>query len=216
MREATSSSESFAVPDSVQAILAARIDLLGPDEKAGLQAASVVGRVFWPARPQADRRRRARLSFARGPRLHPATAGSSMAGETEYTIKHALTRQVAYGSLPKTRRAHLHAAFANWLEQFGEGRDEHMPLLAHHYAKAVRPEDADLAWAGEKDQLERLCGRGVGWWRRAGELVVGRYEIEEGLALLHRALELGPGEVERSAIWREIGRANALKFDGRR
>ena len=69
----------------------------------------------------------------------------------KYAITHALTREVAYASLPKGRRARMHAAFAAWLERTGS-RHEHASLLAHHYAEAVRPEDADLAWPD--DELE--------------------------------------------------------------
>ena len=47
-----------------------------------------------------------------------------MAGEREYAIKHALTREVAYAGLPKARRARLHAAFAAWLERLGDDRDD--------------------------------------------------------------------------------------------
>ncbi len=205
----------FTVPDSVQSILAARIDLLGPHEKAGLQAASVIGRTFWKgpvcvlldgAEPDCaileDR------DFIR------RRSGSSFAGEQEYAFKHALTREVAYASLPKARRARLHAAFAEWLEHTGEGRDEHVPLLAHHYAEAVRPEDADLAWPGEGEELDRLRGKAVEWLKRAADAAVHRYDIDDGLALLHRALELEEGQPARSRLWREIGHANALKYDG--
>ena len=61
--------------------------------------------------------------------------GSSLTGETEYAFKHALTREVVYGSVPKARRARLHAEFAGWLERTGGGRDEDAALLAHHYAR---------------------------------------------------------------------------------
>lgn len=205
----------FTVPDSVQSILAARIDLLGPHEKAGLQAASVIGRTFWKgpvcvlldgAEPDCaileDR------DFIR------RRSGSSFAGEQEYAFKHALTREVAYASLPKAHRARLHAAFADWLERTGEGRDEHTPLLAHHYAEAVRPEDMDLAWPGEGEELGRLRGKAVEWLKRAADAAVNRYDIDDGLALLHRALELEERQPERSRLWREIGHANALKYDG--
>jgi class 3 adenylate cyclase len=203
------------LPDSVQALLAARIDLLPAGEKAGLQAAAVIGRIFWPGPvrelvggDETDWRLLEDRDFVR------RRPGSSIPGETEYAIRHALTREVAYGSLPKARRAHLHAAFADWLERFGEGRDEHAALLAHHYAGAVRPEDVDLAWVAEEGELARLRGKAIDWLRRAGQLAIGSYEIDEGLAFLHRAVDLGPEESVRSAIWREIGRANALKFDG--
>lgn len=205
----------FAVPDTVQAVVAARVDLLGPAEKQALQAASVIGRIFWAGPVYAlvedaepDLRVLEERDFIR------RRPGSSVAGDREYAIKHALTREVAYASLPKARRAKLHAAFAGWLERIGEARDELAPLLAHHYAEAVRREDADLAWAGEEGELDRLRGRALAWVRRAAELAIGRFEIDEGLALLHRALELEPDQAGRAALWREIGRANVFKFDG--
>jgi class 3 adenylate cyclase/tetratricopeptide (TPR) repeat protein len=205
----------FAVPDTVQAVVAARVDLLALPEKQALQAASVIGRVFW-ARPvyelvpdaQPDLRVLEERDFIR------RRPGSSVPGDREYAIKHALTREVAYASVPKARRARLHADFARWLERAAHGRNDDAAILAHHYAEAVRPEDADLAWAGEEDELAALRDRALGWLRRAAELAIGRFEIDEGLALLHRALDLEPNETERSALWREIGRANVFKFDG--
>src|SRR5439155_22765975 len=132
---------------------------LEPAEKAALHAASVIGRTFWSgpvyelaggAAP--DLRILEERDFVR------QRIGSSIEGEREYVIKHAVTREVAYASIPRARRARLHAAFAAWLERFGEGRDEHAPLLAHHYAEAASPENADLAWAGQPDELERPRG----------------------------------------------------------
>ena len=205
----------FAVPDTVQAVIAARVDLLDPGEKQALQAASVIGRIFW-AGPvyelvqdaEPDLRLLEERDFIR------RRSGSSRAGDREYAIKHALTREVAYASLPKARRARLHAAFARWLERAGGGRDEDAPLLAHHYAEAVRPDDADLVWAGEEGEMAKLRTRALTWLRRAAELAIGRFEIEDGLTLLHRAIDLEPDEAERVALWREVGRANVLKFDG--
>jgi class 3 adenylate cyclase/tetratricopeptide (TPR) repeat protein len=205
----------FAVPDTVQAVVAARVDLLEPDEKQALQAASVIGRIFW-AGPvyelvqgaEPDLRILEERDFIR------RRPGSSIAGDREYAIKHALTREVAYASLPKARRAHLHAAFARWLERTGEARDEYAPLLAHHYAEAVRPDDVDLAWAGAAGELQDLRERALTWLRRAAELAIGRFEIDDGLALLHRALDIEPDETARAALWREIGRANVFKLDG--
>jgi len=206
---------NFAVPDTVQAVVAARVDLLDPAEKLALQAASVIGRVFW-AGPvyelvqdaEPDLRVLEERDFIR------RRAGSSIAGDREYAIKHALTREVAYASLPRARRARLHAVFARWLEGTGEGRDEYAPILAHHYAEAVRPDDVDLAWAGKEGELAELRARALAWLRRAAELAIGRFEIDDGLALLHRALDLEPEEAERVALWREVGHANVPKFDG--
>ena len=204
------------LPDSVQAILSARVDRLASGAKTALQAASVIGRVFWSGPT---------LELAGGEHVDWAVLedrdfirrrpGSSLGGETEYAFKHALTREVVYGSVPKARRARLHAAFAAWLERTGGGRDEDAALLAHHYAQAARPEDADLAWADAPDELERLRVRAVRWLGRAAELAIRRYDLDEGIADLQRALELCEPH-ERSKLWREIGRASALKFDGER
>jgi class 3 adenylate cyclase len=204
----------FAVPDSVYAVLAARIDLLAPAEKSALQAAAVIGRVFWtgPVYELVDAQPDLRVLEERD--LIRRRAGSSIAGEREYVIKHTLTREVAYGSLPKARRARLHAAFAAWLERLGEDRDDLAPLLAHHYSEAVRPEDADLAWADEPAEEERLRAEAVRWLRAAASLAVTRYELDDSLALLRRALELEPDDQDRAAIWREIGRAHALNYAG--
>jgi class 3 adenylate cyclase len=205
----------FQVPDSVQAVLAARIDLLPPAEKAALQAASVIGPVFWTG-PVYELVGGAYPDFGmlEEREFVRRRSRSSIDGEREYAIKHALTRQVAYGTLPKAKRAKLHAAFAAWLERTGGGRDQHASLLAHHYAEAVRPEDLDLAWSGEDEQVVRLRERAVAWSRRAAELAVGRYEIEEGLSLLRRALELEPEAGQQAKLWQAIGHANALKYDG--
>jgi class 3 adenylate cyclase len=202
------------IPDSVQAVLAARIDMLPSLEKAALQAASVVGRMFWagPVRElvggEPDFGLLEDRDFIR------RRQGSSMAGEQEYAIKHALTREVAYTSLPKARRARLHAGFAAWLEHAGGGRSETAPLLAHHYAEAVRPEDADLAWRGEEAECERLQEKALEWLRRAAELALGRYELGDAISLLQRALDLEEREQFRAELWRDIGHAHAMRYEG--
>ncbi len=207
-------SSDFVVPDTVQAVLAARIDLLEPADKAGLQAAAVIGRTFWSAPVydllegvEPDLRLLEERDFIRH------RVGSSLVGEREFVIKHALTREVAYRSLPAAKRARLHARFAAWLERTGEGRDEHAALLAHHYADAVRPEDADLAWPADDGELAELRKHAVRWLRRAAELAVGRYEIEDAVALLEQAIELETDQAALMAIWREIGHAHAISFN---
>ncbi|HEY7196222.1 MAG TPA: adenylate/guanylate cyclase domain-containing protein [Gaiellaceae bacterium] len=204
-----------SIPDSVQGVLAARIDLLAPGEKAALQAGAVIGRVFWaapveklvgPAEP--DFALLEQRDFIRG------RPGSSLVGEREYVIKHALTREVAYGSLPTAQRARLHAGFATWLEQEAASRDQWASVVAHHYAEAVRPEDADLAWADEPEEAERLRGRAVEWLARAAALATSRYELDDAIAMLRQALVLEEDATRRSELWHAIGRATALKFDG--
>jgi tetratricopeptide (TPR) repeat protein len=203
-----------SLPDTVQSVLAARIDLLPPVEKAALQAGAVIGRVFWagPVCKLVDDSPDFGLLEER--EFVRSRAGSSIANEREFAIKHALTREVAYESLLKAKRAPLHAGFAEWLDARREGDDEHAALLAHHYAEAVRPEDLDLAWFGREDQAERLRAKALFWLNRAAELAVGRYEIDEGIALFNRAVELEQDPGRRAELWQRIGHANALKFDG--
>ena len=143
----------------MHAVLASRVDLLNGPEKEALQAASVIGRVFWTSAvyellPEStpDLRVLESRGFIRR-RPH-----STLEGEREYAIKHALTREVAYSSLPKTRRAHLHARFAAWLERLGAGRDEHAALLAHHYAQAINPEGPSILRGPETPRRGSGCG----------------------------------------------------------
>jgi class 3 adenylate cyclase/tetratricopeptide (TPR) repeat protein len=204
----------FEVPDSVQAVLAARIDLLEPAEKEALQAAAVIGRVFWPGPVYElvdgvpDLRVLEERDFVR------RRSGSSLPGEREYAIKHALTREVAYESLPKARRARLHANFARWLERSEAERDELAPLLAHHYAEAVRPEDADLAWGGAEGEAAELRTQAVSWLRRAGALAAARYELEDAIVLYRRAIALEESRAALAALWYALGNVHGLRFDG--
>jgi class 3 adenylate cyclase len=203
----------LTIPDTVHSVLAARIDRLPPVEKEGLQAAAVVGRAFW--RPPV-----LRLTSGEEPdfglleeRDLIVVQRRSDADDGEFAFKHALTREVAYGSIPKARRGRLHAALADWLEE-GGGHDERAASLAHHYSQAANPEDADLVWAGDDAELERIRGRAVHWLARAGELAKRRSEFDESVDLLSRAVALSDDEHARALLWREIGLANALRFDG--
>jgi len=193
------------IPDSVQGVLAGRIDLLPTAEKAALQAAAVIGRAFWRgpvlellggASPD--------LSVLEARDFVRRSPASTLEGEDEFTFKHALTWEVAYGTLTTADRARLHAVFARWLERTGGGRDEHASLLAHHYASAVRPGDDD----GEVGE------RAIHWLRRAAELAVRRYELDDAVALLERAVELSPEEATELDLRRRIARAHALRHDG--
>ena len=207
----------FSVPDTVQAVIAARIDMLPRAEKAALRTAAVIGRVFWSG-PVCELAEEADPDFVllQERDFVLRRAGSSIDGQQEYVIKHALTREVAYQSLLKAKRAPLHAGFGQWLERNGKDESEHAPLLAHHYAAAVVPEVLDLAWSGREGEADRLRAKAVWWSRRAAELAIGRYEINEGLTLLDRALGLESDPREQAAIWQRIGQACALKYDGER
>ena len=91
---------------------------------------------------------------------------SSMTGEREFIFNHALAREVAYSQLPRSARAHKHAALAAWLERKAGGRrEERADIMAHHYATAF-----DLATAaGEVELADRLREPAVDCLTLAGE-----------------------------------------------
>jgi class 3 adenylate cyclase len=203
----------FSMPDTVHAVLAARIDRLPENEKAALQAGAVMGRIF---------SRAGVIHLLRGAEpdfdlleerdLVAAVRSSVPSEDRELAIKHALTREVAYGSIPKARRGRLHADLADWLEEGSS--DERAPVLAYHFAEAVKEEDADLVWADDPEELGRVRERAVYWLSRAGRLARGRHEMEEAVELYIRAVEFSTDDHERAMLWRAIGEAHALRYDG--
>jgi hypothetical protein len=195
--------EPLVVPESLQGLLAARIDLLPPAAKHALQAAAVIGRSFSTGGLST-------LVGSTGEVRTLVERGFVRATEPELVFKHALTREVAYGSLPKAERARSHAAYAEWLEGV-DARDPRAGTLAYHYAEAVNLEIAELAWRDRDDDAARLRVSALRWLRRAAELAVARFDLDDALALLHRAADLTPDDPD---AWRSIGRVNALKFDG--
>ena len=165
--------EAIEVPATVQAILAARIDRLSPDDKRLLQAGSVVGKDV----PLELLRAVADLGEPDVPRvLARLTAAEfldegSLFPDPEYTFKHALTQEVAYGSLLHERRRDLHARIVDAIERLHGGRlPEHVERLAHH---ALRGEVWDKA---------------VTYLRRAGLKAIVRSAHPEAIANLESAL----------------------------
>ena len=201
----TASAVDLAVPDTVTAVLAARVDLLTPVEKRALQTAAVIGRVVIPEAL-------ASLCGTTPTELDALVERDFLRhGEEGLVIKHALTREVAYGGLTRADRAQLHASFAEWLEASGTDHGDRAGPLAEHYARAVDPDIAELAWRGQADRLEQLRASALVWLRRAAEVAIARYDVEAALGLLRRALDLTPDD---ASLWRAVGRANALKYDG--
>jgi DNA-binding SARP family transcriptional activator len=205
--------DDVTVPDTVRGTLASRVDLLPPAERATLQAASVGGREFSADAVSqmlhgldADYRRLIEREFVL--RI-PSPDGT----HTRFTFKHALTREVVYNGIGREARADLHGCFAEWLDD-NHHTDEFAPLLAHHFAQAVQPADLVDDDAARSARNDVLTGKAVRWLRRAGELAIGRHSIDEGLALLHRALELEPERQTQVRLWHAIGRGHAVRYDG--
>jgi tetratricopeptide (TPR) repeat protein len=190
--------EDLPLPDTIQAIIAARLDLLDTEGKALIQAAAVVGRVFWAGAlsfvegsDTAEVQRRLRRLVTR--ELVRPVRRSSMQGQDEYTFAHVLARDVAYARLTREDRARLHEATARWLEAVsGDRAVDVAELLAHHHSTALelRPSDDPdrrrlvyrfLVLAGERARSFD-AGRAAGFYRSAVSLA--GTEAERGRALL--------------------------------
>src|SRR6478672_4396141 len=106
------------IPDSVQALIAARIDLLPLDQKRLLQQAAVVGRVFWRGaleRLASDDDLESHLRGLLDRELIALEERSTIPGDRAYQFKHVLIRDVAYSAMTKAERAENHRLFADWI-----------------------------------------------------------------------------------------------------
>jgi class 3 adenylate cyclase/tetratricopeptide (TPR) repeat protein len=197
------SAEDLPLPDTVQGLIAARLDTLPPDRKALIQDAAVVGKVFWIGALVAMGRRDGDVvtdgvqQLARKELLRRARL-SSVEGQDEYAFWHALIRDVAYGQIPRSARAAKHIAAADWIEEMaGQRIADHADLLAHHTTEAIALSasggggpDAELnqraarylVLAGDR-ALELDVTAAETRYRQALELLAENTE-EHGLALL--------------------------------
>jgi class 3 adenylate cyclase len=199
-----------AVPPSIEALLASRLDSLEAGDRAVLEQAAVVGKDFERSAvvhlsppeilatvdSRLDRLERKELIQVRR---------SPLSLDNDLRFNHVLIRDVAYAGITKGNRADLHERHATWLEQ----RDEADELVgyhaeqAHRYRRELQPTDPQLArlaaWAGE-----RLTGAGIRAWKRA--------DTAAAVNLLGRASALlAPGPA-RSDVLCEL--AVALRTQG--
>lgn len=186
------------LPDTIQALIAARLDLLAAEDKSIVQAASVVGKVFWTGAlaflrgVDADAVRQSLRRMVQRELVRPIRR-SSMFGQEEHAFAHVLARDVAYGQIPRRERAALHLAAARWLEAKSEDRlIDVAEQLAHHYTTA-----ASLQAAVDPETRERAYRFVMMAAERAEGL-----DVRQALAYYRSALELadGPGERGRALI----------------
>ncbi|MEU7977499.1 adenylate/guanylate cyclase domain-containing protein [Micromonospora sp. NPDC049081] len=179
------------MPRTVQAVIANRLDLLDPADRAVLQAAAVVGVQFWPV-PVAtalgrtvewveralDRLQRRDMVFE--------LPASTMAGQPEYRFRHILVRDVCYQRLPRAERVLRHQRTADWLAQLTDaGQQDLAEVLANHrwtaheIARTVGLDPTPYAVAA-RTALHQAA-------RRAYEL----HALENAATLVGRALAVG-------------------------
>jgi class 3 adenylate cyclase len=131
------------LPETVQGMIAARLDGLALPEKELIQNAAVIGKVFWPGGLAALG---GLPPFALDETLHGLERKefvrrerrSAVAGEAQYAFLHALVRDVAYGQIPRAGRVDKHRHAAEWIESLaGDRSEDRAEMLAHHYLEAI-------------------------------------------------------------------------------
>jgi class 3 adenylate cyclase/tetratricopeptide (TPR) repeat protein len=186
---------SVQVPATIQAVLAARIDRLPPEEKQLLQAAAVIGTdvpygILEAIAELPETALRRGLAHLQGAEFLYET---SFYPELEHTFTHALTHEVAYRSLLAERRRALHAQIVETMERlYADRLNEHVERLGHH------------AFRGE------VWDKAVHYLRQAGVKAYDRSASREAVALLERALEALAKLPENREI---LERAIDLRFE---
>jgi DNA-binding SARP family transcriptional activator/class 3 adenylate cyclase len=205
-------SPPLPLPETVHAIIAARLDALPVEEKVILQQAAVLGHAGWVgaiatigARERADVE--ASLNRLDAKEFIRWVPRSSVTGEPEYEFRHILVRDVAYGQIPRAQRAGMHRRAAQWLEALGAsnldgGIGDRAELLAYQYRQALSFARATNQADDELVHRTRLALRAAG--DRAASFglytVAARYYLE--------ALELWPADApDLSAMLLRSGQA---------
>ena len=199
------------VPASIQALLAARLDRLTPDERTALGAAAVVGKEFFvgAVRDLVSEAARPRvpgdlMALVRKELIRPER--STLPGEDAFRFRHMLIRDAAYEAIPKAQRAELHERLADWLERVGgDAVVEQEEIVAYHLeqAYAYRTQLAPL------DDRSRAIGSRAGTrLAAAGRRAAGRGDHVAAVNLLRRAAAVSEvGGSERARVLYDLGSA---------
>jgi class 3 adenylate cyclase/tetratricopeptide (TPR) repeat protein len=202
------------LPETVQGLIAARLDSLSDEEKSVLHAAAVVGKTFWlgsistvAGAPRWTTEERLhsleRKDFVRRERR------SSVAGEDEYAFRHLLIRDVAYGQIPRAERGEKHRQVAKWIESLGRPED-HAELLAQHYVSAL-----DLARATDQPVAD-FAERAREALTEAGDRASALTSFRSAVRFYEQALALfQPDDPGRPELHLRLGRALHYTADAR-
>jgi class 3 adenylate cyclase/tetratricopeptide (TPR) repeat protein len=206
---ATVDLSEVSTPGTIQALIAARLDRLEEDERAVIQRASVVGKVFyWGAVTElSPEEARGKVggnlqTLARKELILPEP--SPFAGDDAFRFSHILVHDTAYGSTPKRMRADLHERFASWLERAaGRRLAEFEEIVGYHLELAHRY----LAELGPVDEHGlSVASRAATRLEAAGRRAFARGDTPAAASLLSRAVDLFPErEPTRVELLPELG-----------
>jgi class 3 adenylate cyclase len=186
-----------SLPPTIQALLAARLDRLGREERAVLERGSVEGKVFHRGAvlalsPEAERPRvdgRLRLLVDQE-FVQPGRAG--FIDEQAFRFRHQLLRDVTYESLSKAARAKLHERFAGWLEEKTGGRAEEFEEILGYHLQQAYSYRADLGPVDDRGR--ELATRAASRLASAGLRAHARGDMWGARKLLSSAVALLPGD----------------------
>jgi len=200
---AEKSATADMLPDTVHAVVLARLDLLSPQERAVAQAASVVGRVFRVAALQVILVNLTRSEIDRALDGLMTRYLVARASGGAFTFHHVLIRDVAYGTLSRSERVRMHSKVAVWYEEFtAEGKDEFTELIAYHYLEAVRLAQQSAVPL----ELPIVLARVVHSLERASLLASRSGALAEARGYLQSAIELA-AEEEHLRLYERLGDA---------
>jgi class 3 adenylate cyclase/tetratricopeptide (TPR) repeat protein len=199
----------ISTPGTIQALIAARLDRLQEDERATVQRAAVVGKVFyWGAVTElSPEETRGKVggnlqALVRRELIQPEP--SPFAGDDAFRFSHILVHDTAYGSTPKRMRADLHERFASWLERAAGARlPEFEEIVGYHLELASRY----LVELGPSDaHALAVAARAAARLGAAGDRAYARGDTPAAASLLSRAKELLPdGDPGRAHLLSELG-----------
>jgi predicted ATPase/class 3 adenylate cyclase len=195
------------IPDTLQALIAARIDRLAPDAKALLQRAAVIGRIFWEGAlerlsPEFESLEET-LDDLRLREFVLDEERSSIRGERAYKFKHVLIREVAYGGLSKSARAEHHRRFAEWLKE--RAGEELLEIRAFHLDRAtalLAELDGTAPMELQREAAEALAEAGLRAFAREANRTARQHFV--------RAVELEPTTKRRYLAARAADRLSDL------
>ncbi len=201
------------LPDSVQAVIAARLDVLGSSRKSVLQDAAVIGHVFWSGAVSAIGAREpltvdTDLDALSGQQFIRPNAHSSMRDDHEFSFWHAILRDVCYAQIPRGARASRHRRAAAWIEHRAGPRLEDLAdVLAHHHTEALSLDEA----RGQVEDADRDAARRFLVLSGDRGMALNVVQAEAAYA---RALDLAPpGHPDRPMVLARHG--DALRLNGR-
>jgi hypothetical protein len=206
-----SSTGQFAVPPTIQALFAARLDQLHGSERRVLECGAVEGETFHRGAVQAMAPEEPRLSSRLTALIRKEfvrTDRAQLPGEDAFRFRHLLIREAAYDALPKAARADLHERFADWLKHRGRNLVELDEILGYHLEQAWRYR-RQLGDAGDPELAAAARERLTAAEQRA----MSRRDFAAALNLAERALALVTAD-EIDAVL-EIDRIEALAGSGR-